>query len=189
MLLKEPQSRFEEYYRIYRESFPSKERRTREEQRDILNHPCHRVRIVEEEGEMAAFVGYWELPGCLFLEHLATAERCRGKGYGKKLVEECLAEADGPVFLEIEPVTESDPMTARRAGFYERLGFYVNTFPYLQLPLKEGDRPVPLWVMSYGKPVTEEEFEPYKKEIYEIAYGVEALCHVRQEDTERETEK
>ena len=29
MLLKEPQSRFEEYYRIYEESFPSKERRTR----------------------------------------------------------------------------------------------------------------------------------------------------------------
>ena len=42
MLLKEPQSRFEEYYRIYEESFPSKERRTREQQRDILSHPCHR---------------------------------------------------------------------------------------------------------------------------------------------------
>ena len=38
MLLKEPQSRFEEYYRIYEESFPSKERRTREQQRDILSH-------------------------------------------------------------------------------------------------------------------------------------------------------
>ena len=39
MLLKEPQSRFEEYYRIYEESFPSRERRTREQQRDILSHP------------------------------------------------------------------------------------------------------------------------------------------------------
>ena len=48
MLLKEPQSRFEEYYRIYEESFPSKERRTREQQRDILSHPCHRVRIKEK---------------------------------------------------------------------------------------------------------------------------------------------
>lgn len=71
MLLKEPQSRFEEYYRIYEESFPSKERRTREQQRDILSHPCHRVRIKEEDGSMLAFVSYWELPGCLFLEHLA----------------------------------------------------------------------------------------------------------------------
>ena len=52
MLLKEPQSRFEEYYRIYEESFPSRERRTREQQRDILSHPCHRVRIREEDGSM-----------------------------------------------------------------------------------------------------------------------------------------
>ena len=171
MLLKEPQSRFEEYYRIYEESFPSRERRTREQQRDILSHPCHRVRIREEDGSMLAFVSYWELPGCLFLEHLATTEQCRGKGYGKQLVEECLAETDKPVFLEIEPVTEDDPMTGRRAGFYERLGFFVNTFPYMQLPLKEEDHPIPLWVMSYGKPVTKEEFEPYKNEIHEIAYG------------------
>jgi hypothetical protein len=27
-------------------------------------------------------------------------------------------------------------------------------------------------VTSYGKPFTEEEFMPYKKEIYEIVYGV-----------------
>ena len=87
MLLKEPQSRFEEYYRIYEESFPSRERRTREQQRDILSHPCHRVRIREEDGRM------------------------------------------------------------------------------------EEDHPIPLWVMSYGKPVTKEEFEPYKNEIHEIAYG------------------
>ena len=105
------------------------------------------------------------------MEHLATTEQGRGKGYGKQLVEECLAETDKPVFLEIEPVTEDDPMTGRRAGFYERLGFFVNTFPYMQLPLKEEDHPIPLWVMSYGKPVTKEEFEPYKNEIHEIAYG------------------
>lgn len=41
----------------------------------------------------------------------------------------------------------------------------------MQLPLKEEDHPIPLWVMSYGKPVTKEEFEPYKNEIHEIAYG------------------
>ena len=101
MLLKEPQSRFEEYYRIYEESFPSKERRTREQQRDILSHPCHRVRIKEEDGSMLAFVSYWELPGCLFLEHLATTERCRGKGYGKQLVRNALPRRTNPCFWRL----------------------------------------------------------------------------------------
>lgn len=171
MLLREPQSRYGEYYRIYKESFPSSERRTREGQEKVLQNPSHRVRIKEDAGEMVAFVSYWELPSCLFLEHLATTEACRGKGYGRQLVEECLRETDKPVFLEIEPIRAEDPMTERRAAFYERIGFHINRFPYMQLPLKEGDQPIPLWVMSYRRTVTPKEFEPYKKEIYEIAYG------------------
>ena len=103
MLLKEPQSRFEEYYRIYEESFPSKERRTREQQRDILSHPCHRVRIKEEDGSMLAFVSYWELPGCLFLEHLATTERCRGKGMESSWWRNALPRRTNPCFWRLNP--------------------------------------------------------------------------------------
>ncbi|WP_394523151.1 GNAT family N-acetyltransferase [Lacrimispora sp. JR3] len=172
MLLNTPQSRFEEIYRVYEEAFPEVERRTREGQKKVFQNPDYRIRIAEEEGEVAAFLGYWNLPGCVFLEHLATAEKSRGKGYGKLLVEEVLAEAEKPVFLEIEPVTEDDPMTARRARFYERLGFYLNSFDYLQMPLKPEDEPIKLMIMSYGGPVAEKEFDVYKKEIYRLVYGV-----------------
>lgn len=173
MLLKNHVERFDEIYRIYEESFPPIERRTKEGQRAVMEHPYYRVRVMEEEGKILAFVGYWELPSCLFLEHLATTEACRGKGYGKILVEECVEETTNPVFLEIEPVTEADPMTARRAGFYQRIGFYINRFPYEQMPLKQGDAPIPLWVMSYGGVIGEKEFQPFKKEIYRYVYQVE----------------
>lgn len=172
MLLENPESRFEEIYQIYEEAFPAIERRTRQGQRAVFTHPCYRMRVVEEEGAIRAFLGYWELPGCVFLEHLATAKECRGKGYGRRLVEEVLMQKDKPVFLEIEPITEEEPMTRRRAGFYERLGFAINSFPYLQMPLKPGDEPIPLWVMSHGGSLTEKEFFPYKKEIYETVYKV-----------------
>ena len=131
-------------YQIYEESFPAIERRTKEGQKRVLENPYYRVRVMEEDGVILAFLGYWDLPSCVFVEHLATTEACRGKGYGKILVEECIADTDKPIFLEIEPVTKEDPMTGRRAGFYERLGFYVNQFPYQQMPLKEGDAPIPL---------------------------------------------
>ena len=172
MLLKHPKSRFEEIYQVYEEAFPAIERRTREGQEKVFDHPLYRVRIVEEEGKVFAFLGYWELSGCIFLEHLATLKQSRGKGYGKRLVEEVLKETEKPVFLEIEPVTEADPMTGRRAGFYERLGFHLNPFFYEQMPLKPEDNPLRLMIMSYGAPMTKEEFLPYKKEIYEMVYGV-----------------
>lgn len=172
MLLDQGTTRFDEIYQIYEESFPAIERRTEQGQRAVFENPYYRVRVMEENGVILAFLGYWDLPSCVFVEHLATTEACRGKGYGKILVEECIAAAGKPVFLEIEPITEADPMTARRAGFYERLGFYVNRFPYEQMPLKEGDCPIPLWVMSHGSTISEQDFYPYKKEIYSQVYGV-----------------
>ncbi len=171
MLLKNPQTRFEEIYSIYKESFPENERRTREGQKKVLENPRYRLRAMEEDGEILAFLGYWNLDSCVFVEHLATTERCRGKGYGKQLVKEVIREAKSPLFLEIEPVTEKKPMTGRRAEFYKRLGFHPNSFLYLQMPLKPLDSPVRLWIMSHGRPVTEEEFKPYKEEIYEKVYG------------------
>ena len=173
MLLKNPQTRFEEIYSIYQEAFPDSERRTKEGQRKVFENPLYRIRVLEEDGKILAFLGYWELESCLFLEHLATEKECRGGGYGKRLIEEVTGETKQPVFLEIEPVTEKNPMTGRRENFYKRLGLYTNSFAYLQMPLKPEDAPVPLWVMSYGKPVTEEKFYPFKKEIYKVVYNVQ----------------
>lgn len=174
MLLEHPKSRFEEIYKVYEEAFPAIERRTKKGQEEVFDSLAYQVRIIEEQGEVLAFLGYWELPGCVFLEHLATLEKSRGKGFGKQLVEEVLKETAKPVFLEIEPVTKDDPMTERRAGFYQRLGFHLNPFYYQQMPLKPEDNPIRLMIMSYGTPFTKEEFLPYKKEIYHFVYGVEA---------------
>lgn len=172
MLLHKNIESFEEIYRIYEESFPDIEKRTREGQAAVFESPFYRLYVKKERGRILAFLGCWDLPSCCFLEHLATTKACRGKGYGKELVLECLRDTDKPAFLEIEPVTEEDPMTGRRAGFYERLDFCVNRFPYRQMPLKKGDLPIPLWVMSYGGEISEEEFWKYKLEIYEMVYGV-----------------
>ena len=172
MLQIDRKNRFEELYTIYEASFPDMERRTKEAQRKIIDHPYYHVNAVEEAGVIKAFLGYWDLPGCVFLEHLATAEQSRGKGYGRLLVKETVKDVRKPVFLEIEPVTANDPVTGKRAEFYKRLGFYINDFFYEQMPLKPLDSPIPLWIVSHKRPISSEEFLPFKKEIYEIVYGV-----------------
>lgn len=170
---KQIEKRYEEIWAIYEEAFPECERRTKDGQRNAMQRPEYRLLIREEEGMILAFLGYWELSDCCFVEHLATTPACRGKGYGKDLVMECLGETTKPIFLEIEPITDADPMTARRAGFYERLGFCCNHWPYRQMPLKPQDEPIDLWVMSHGREFDAVEFEPHKREIYGVVYGVQ----------------
>lgn len=176
MLLNDPRKYFSELYEIYEASFPEVERRTEQDQRKVWENPVVDVRTVEMEGKTAAFLTCWKLENCRFLEHLATAPGFRGHGLGRRLVEECVEEAEKaglPLLLEIEPVTEEEPDTVRRAAFYERLGFVVNRFPYEQPPLQAGAPRIPLWVVSHGRPVNEEEFAQYKREIYRKVYGEE----------------
>ncbi len=49
MLLKYPETRFEEIYEIYEEAFPPVERRKKEDQKAVLENPCYYVRIKEDE--------------------------------------------------------------------------------------------------------------------------------------------
>ncbi len=65
MLLKNPQTRFEEIYRIYKESFPDIERRTKDDQKRVFGNPCYKVRVIEEDEKIVAFLGYWDLPTCV----------------------------------------------------------------------------------------------------------------------------
>ncbi|MCI8948608.1 MAG: GNAT family N-acetyltransferase [Lachnospiraceae bacterium] len=182
MLLKQPLDQFEEIYQIYEEAFPDAEKRSKEGQRRVLENTRYHLRAVREnksgQGPIIAFLGYWVLDSCIFLEHLATTASCRGKGYGCQLIQECIEEGrekGKPLFLEIEPVNQIDPMTGRREQFYHRCGFVTNHFFYEQMPLKEGDRPIPLWIMSWPEAVSEEQFLPYKGEIYSQVYGVKLI--------------
>ena len=178
MLLTNPREKFEEIYRIYEMSFPEVERRTKEGQRASFESPLLRVWTAEREGRTAAFLTGWNLESCLYLEHLATDPACRGGGMGKELMHEAIQAAldrQVPLILEIEPVTEEDPYTARRAAFYVHMGFVVNRFPYSQPPLRRGAPGCPLWIVTYGRAMGEEEFLPHKEQIYRHVYscGVE----------------
>ena len=176
MKLERPEQRFDELYSIYEESFPDSERRTYEDQKKTVEREGCCIRAIEEDGKIVTFLEYWDLESCIFMEYLASTKAWRNKGHGRQLLEACLREAKEkgkPAFLEIEPPTEEDPMTIRRAGFYRRLGFCLDHFPYQQPPLKSGDEWKDLMVMSYGTEIEEEKFRAYQKEIYKTVYGQE----------------
>lgn len=152
-------------------SFPQIEVRTREAQKELFDLHEYQVEIIEQEDKIVGFVAFWELEGCTFLEHLAIDPAYRGQSLGSRLMERVLENAIRPILVEIEPVT--DEGSAKRLEFYKKFGFKLCGFDYLQPPLQEGMPFKPLLLMTAPDQMTEDEFAPYKEEIYLNVYNVE----------------
>lgn len=163
---------FEEVFAILDEAFPSSEKRTYEGQKRVLSHEAYHLSVRRDEaGRVIAFLASWEFEDFRFVEHLAVSRAARGGGLGGKLLAEFLARDERPVILEVEPA--HDDVSARRIGFYERYGFHLNPFPYVQPPLQEGEKDLPLCIMSYPSPLGEEAFTACRKRLYREVYGRE----------------
>lgn len=152
-------------------SFPNMEKREKEDQRRLFDSPYYKVYAAEEDGKIVGFLAAWEFVDVRFIEHLAVDESCRGTGIGRQFLQEYMRKNLLPVVLEVEPPENN--IARRRIGFYQRLDFFLNGFPYVQPPLRAGNPLLPLQIMSYPRPLSEEEFLPYKREIYRHAYGIE----------------
>ena len=107
----------------------------------------------------------WEFEDFAFLEHFAVSPEARGRGTGAAMLRE-LCDMYGSVLLECEP--ETDGVTARRAAFYRRSGFFTNDFFYEQPPISAGKKPVRLNLMTFPRPFSPGELD--KAAIYYIKY-------------------
>ena len=161
---------FDSFFSILKDSFPENERRDYLSQKKLLSNKHYKPLVLNKNGEILAIMAIWEFEDFIFIEHLAIDSKLRGKGIGTQLIKNYLSKTQKEVFLEVEP-----PMcevSKRRILFYEKLGFYLNDFYYLQQPLNPNDTPFELKVMSYSKKISENEFEKYKKVIYKEVYNV-----------------
>ena len=165
MIVKLENQEFDKVFSILERSFPLEEYRPIDAQKALLGDPAYTVWLNKAEGEILGIAAVWQLGNWLFLEHLAVAPEHRNRGIGAELLrflgkDRCC--------LEVEP-----PETAlcrRRIGFYERNGFFLNDYPYLQPSLGEGRSPVPLYIMTSGSAVSAEDFDRVKRLLYSRVY-------------------
>ncbi|MEC0169213.1 GNAT family N-acetyltransferase [Paenibacillus graminis] len=162
---------FDEIYAIMEASFPDNEFRTYSGQKGLLSLPHYRLYTERgADNRILAFLAAWEFPELRFIEHLAVNPDIRGGGIGKKLMQDYLAHSDKTVVLEVEPPVNE--LAARRIGFYERLGFHLNPFDYVQPPLREGQAELPLQLMTYPRPATQQEFRQFRDILYSEVYNI-----------------
>lgn len=160
---------FDEVYDIMLYSFPESERRSKKDQLGLFSDSRYKIAAERgADGIICVFLAYWELNGVTFLEHFAVAEHLRGGGLGGRFLDELVKGLKGTVCLEAELPETS--IAARRIAFYERHGFILNDYRYIQPPLGEGRVEQPLKVMSYGAALTKEQFENIRAEVYEAVY-------------------
>ena len=160
---------FDQVYALFEEAFPPVEHRPREGQRALLEQPAYHLwGLVSAKDQLDALLAAWELEELRFLEHLAVKNTLRSKGIGAALLQWYLAKSERPVVLEVEPPTTQ--LAARRIGFYQRQGFHLNTYPYMQPPLQPDTQPIPLMLMSWPAPLTSAAFEQQKEAIYRQVY-------------------
>lgn len=79
--------------------------------------------VLEEEGQVAGYMGYWEAPQEAHIINLAMSPKFRGRGKGREMVEYCVefAAKRGALLATLE-VRESNHGAQR---LYEKCGFRV----------------------------------------------------------------
>ncbi|HHY31088.1 MAG TPA: GNAT family N-acetyltransferase [Syntrophaceticus sp.] len=158
---------FQELWKIYQYSFPASERRDLQHQKQILDNPLYHIMPLYAEQKLNGFLAFWNLKSFIFIEHLAIKKELRGKGYGSKAIERLISKYP-KIVLEVE---KPDTCNARRRiSFYERLGFILNLYPYLQPPYNPRMHPVPLFLMSFPHKLNKGEFRQTKDILYKRVY-------------------
>ncbi|MCK5762756.1 MAG: GNAT family N-acetyltransferase [Clostridiales bacterium] len=161
---------FDAVWEIFKYSFPEEERRSFEEQKNLLKNPLYNFNTIYDCDLFIGFIAFWTFKDFIFIEHLAIDKNFRGKGYGGKIVKDIISKYDKIIILEVEKTKTTEAI--RRISFYKNLKFYLNKYDYLQPPLSEDKKPVPLFIMSYPKNIDEEDFINIRNILYTVVYNV-----------------
>ena len=162
---------FKEAWEIYEGAFPSDERRTLELQKELIKNKQYNFFIVTKDNVLVAIITDWNFEDFLFVEHLAVKEDLRGKGIGTELLKEYLSKNKQKMVLEVErPETE---IATKRIKFYEKIGFDLNDFDYIQPTYGKDKNPIPMFLMTYPEKITKSEFSTIREKLNIIVYGLE----------------
>lgn len=159
---------FDFFWNTYVSSFPPDERRSIEQQREIMADVRYHVYEVGAGAEPMGFIAYWAFDAFLFIEHYALSSATRGQGVGSEFLRDFISKQTMPIVLEVEP--PKNEIQHRRVHFYERLGFHLSQYTHLQKAYVAARKPVLLQLMAYPNPMDEKLFEVVEHTLFSTIY-------------------
>ena len=156
----------------YEDSFPIDERRSFNELTSLLSCPDMHLCAVVSQEKPVGFILYWQWDDIVFVEHFAIDPDQRGKQFGEQALAHLLQVESRYLLLEVE--RPDDEISQRRVGFYERQGFVLNPFDYVQPPYQPGKAAIPMRLMSVPAIANQADFDSLsaliKVRVYERFY-------------------
>ncbi len=160
---------FDQMFSLLRLSFPKCERRDYKGHLSEFGEDKFRSMCYIPD-DLKGFLNYWDFGDFVYVEHFATAPELRGQGIGSALMRVLRSVVGSRILvLEAEPPSDSE-IAARRISFYRRLGFELNDYPYIQPSLIEGEKPIPLVIMSSPDKLSESEYIAMRDRLYKEVY-------------------
>lgn len=113
---------------LYESAFPENERTTNEQFLRMIDRcPEMSFYVISENGGSDGMAVIWDLGICRYLLYLAVKAEKRNQGLGAETLWQLLAQSALPVIGEVEYPSATNPMAARRIGFYQRNGFHIES--------------------------------------------------------------
>ncbi|GGP16509.1 GNAT family N-acetyltransferase [Oceanobacillus neutriphilus] len=111
-----------DWFQRLNEYFPVEEMKAKEQIEALLKDKPNNY--YKDESDLHIMM-YAEFEEFVFVDFLWVSEKARGKGIGKKLIQQ-LKDKQKTIILEVEPVDENNADTEKRLRFYFREGFRIS---------------------------------------------------------------
>lgn len=151
---------YREACQMMESSFPACERRSDEHQLLAMRHPNYFFWGIVEQNQLVGVAGCWQTEDFVYLENFCIKDVLRNKGYGSKALQ-LLSDTQKSLILEAELPTSD--LTRRRIAFYKRNKMVQNAFAHIMPHYHVGDEDLPLVVLSYGKELTQGQYDNFKQ--------------------------
>ena len=166
------QSVLNQVEQTYTDSFPEAERRDFSLVRQLIQESsCFKLFVFRSGGQYAGFLTTWDFGSFVYAEHFAISSKQRNGGIGSRALRSYLQSLTKPLVLEVE--LPADEWSRRRIGFYERLGFTLDSHRYVHPPYRPGGEELEMRLMSYGSIDLSASFDTVCRTIHRNVYGVE----------------
>ncbi|TDH29031.1 GNAT family N-acetyltransferase [Segetibacter sp. 3557_3] len=152
---------------LYESAFPLQERRYWQDLLALADHPVMQIEVVQVTGAFAGFIVYWPFPDFVYIEHFAIKPEIRGAGVGASLLNQLLVQYD---YVVLEAEYASDEASDRRIRFYQRTGFHVAPYSYVQPPYRNGGNGLPMHLLTNQPVLSQSRFNEIVEIIRERVY-------------------
>lgn len=159
---------FDFVHQLMVDSFPPSERRTYQGQKDLLKRDDYKILVYMENDDILAFFAVWEHDKYRFLEHLAVNPNYRSRGLGSKTLRAFHELDNKTIILEVEPPV--DETQKRRVLFYEKNGYFLSDFSYVQPKFHKDAETVDLVQMTYPRQLGTRDLEEAKRWLDRTVY-------------------